>query len=96
MRERLVAILKARSVLAISFLAKAIRSGELVQQFRVRPALQHRRQLPGEVHGIAHAGVHALAAGRAMDVAGITGDEDPAERGSGRRRGGGPDRPRTS
>src|SRR5689334_18667754 len=46
-----------------------------VEKFRLRPALQHGRELPGEVHRVTHAGIHALAAGRTVNMAGIAGDE---------------------
>jgi hypothetical protein len=34
--------------------------------------MNHQRQLPGEIEGVLHAGVHALAAGRAVDMGGIS------------------------
>src|SRR4029079_9989692 len=49
-----------------------------VEKLGPRPALQHGGELPGEIHRITHAGIHALAAGRAMDMAGIAGDEGTA------------------
>ena len=39
-----------------------------VEQHVGRAAREHRRQFPGEIDGVADAGVHALAAGRAMDM----------------------------
>ena len=39
-------------------------------------------ELPGEVEGVLHAGVHALAAGGAVDVGGVAGEEDAAAGGS--------------
>ena len=45
---------------------------------RIGPAAQHLGQLPAEVHRVADAGVHPLAAGRAVDVPGIAGEEGTA------------------
>ena len=44
----------------------------------MRPAVQHGGELPGEVHGVADAGVHALAADRAVDVRGVAEQEGAA------------------
>jgi hypothetical protein len=41
-----------------------------------RPSGEDGGELPGQVHRVADAGVHPLAAGRAMDVSGIPGDQD--------------------
>ena len=49
-----------------------------VQQFRWRPAVHGGGQLPTEIDGVLDARVHALAAGRQMDVRGIAGQQDPA------------------
>ena len=43
-----------------------------------RAAGQDRRQLPGEIDRVADAGVHALAAGRAVDVRGVAEQEGAA------------------
>src|SRR6516165_9231621 len=47
------------------------------QRFAAR-AVNHQRELPGQVECVLHAGVHALAAGRAVDVRSIAGEEDTA------------------
>ena len=39
--------------------------------------VHHVRQFPGEVHGIANAGIHALTADRTVDVCGIAEEEGP-------------------
>ncbi len=49
-----------------------------VQQCFAAVAVDHRRQFPGQVERVLHAGVHALAAGRTVDVGGVAGQEDPA------------------
>jgi hypothetical protein len=46
-----------------------------VEQALVGGALHDGGEFPGEVDRIAHAGVHALAAGRTVDVAGIAAQE---------------------
>jgi len=40
------------------------------EQVGLGDAMNHQRQLPGEIEGVLHAGVHALAAGRAVDMGG--------------------------
>ena len=50
-----------------------------VEQRGRAPALAHQRELPGEVERVLHAGVHALAAGRAVHVRGVAGEEDAAD-----------------
>jgi hypothetical protein len=49
-----------------------------VEQLRVRPTLDDEGELPGEVRRVLHAGVHPLCPGRAVDVGGVAGEEDPA------------------
>src|SRR6185437_15432977 len=50
--------------------------GFVAVEQRVRcPAFHDRRQLPGKVDGVANPGVHALTAGRAVDMRGITAEE---------------------
>ena len=49
-----------------------------VEQMRSAPAFDHRRQLPAQVDRIAHAGVHAKAAMRAVLMHRITGQKHPA------------------
>ena len=41
-------------------------------------AVQDRRQLPGKINGVANSGVHALTAGRTVDVSRIAEQESPA------------------
>ena len=48
-----------------------------VEQRRAGPAARREHQLPGQVEGVLHAGVHPLASHRAVDVAGVSGDEHP-------------------
>ena len=43
-----------------------------------RPPAEHRRQLPGQVHRIADAGVHSLSTDRAVDVGRIAEEERPS------------------
>ena len=45
---------------------------------RVRLAADDPRQQAAERHRVLDAGVHALAAGRAVDVGGVAGQQDPA------------------
>ena len=49
-----------------------------VEQGALGRSLDDVRQLPGQVEGVLHAGVHALAAGRAVDVGGVAGQEHAA------------------
>src|SRR6266478_4349221 len=67
-----VAKLNARSVVATSRRAKPLRSIAVEQAIR-RATGHDRRQFPGEVDGVADPGVHALAAGRAMDMRRVAG-----------------------
>jgi hypothetical protein len=46
-----------------------------VQQAVWRAAGQHGRQFPGQIDGVADAGVHALSADRAMDMRGVAEQE---------------------
>ena len=48
------------------------------QELRPAPALQRRRKLPGQIDGVADAGIHAEPAGRNDEMRGVAGDEDPA------------------
>src|SRR5258707_15146261 len=41
------------------------------QRFRVRQSAPDQRQLPGEIDGILHAGVHPLSTRRAVDMGGV-------------------------
>src|SRR5262249_9760704 len=41
-------------------------------------ALANERQFPGEIESVLHAGVHALPAGRTVDMRGVAGHEDAA------------------
>jgi hypothetical protein len=45
-----------------------------------RAPLQHTCQFPGEIDGIADAGVHTLSAGGAVNVCGIAEQEQPPAR----------------
>ena len=49
-----------------------------VEQDGVRRLPRTAASFQRQVHGVADAGVHPLAAGRAVDVPGIPGQEDPA------------------
>ena len=49
-----------------------------VEQRGVGASVQHRGELPGEVHGVADAGVHPLAADGAVDVRGVAEQEGAA------------------
>ncbi len=51
---------------------------ETVEKAVIGLALQHGRELPGEVDGIADAGVHALSACRTVHMRGIAQQEDAA------------------
>ena len=71
-RPRAVANVKARSVVA----TRAAGEGDPldligIEQRRIRGSPKDLRQLPGQVDGITDAGVHPLAAGRAVDVRGV-------------------------
>ena len=46
----------------------------------MRASAEHGGELPGEIHGIADAGVHALAADRAVNVGGIAQQKRAARR----------------
>jgi len=48
------------------------------QQIAVASAAQHGGELPAEIDRVLDAGVHALAAGRAVDVGGIAGEKHAA------------------
>jgi hypothetical protein len=50
-----------------------------VEQGGVCPAGADQGQFPGQVDGVLDAGVHSLAAGRAVDVRGVAGEQDAAE-----------------
>ncbi|KQX56279.1 hypothetical protein ASE09_26800 [Streptomyces sp. Root66D1] len=47
------------------------------QQAGTGLAPHHERELPAQVHGVLDTRVHALGAGRRMDVGGVARDEDP-------------------
>lgn len=49
-----------------------------VEESGVRVAAQDGGELPAEVRGVLETGVHALPAGRGVDVGGVPGQEDPA------------------
>jgi len=49
-----------------------------LQQLRPGLVLKHQGELPRQVEGVLHAGVHALPTGWAVDVGRITGQEDTA------------------
>ena len=50
-----------------------------VEQPLVAVAVQDEVELPGQVPDVVQAGVHPLAAERAVDVRGVAGDEDPPD-----------------
>src|SRR5579883_957460 len=49
-----------------------------VEQGIGRVSVDHGGELPGQIDGIANAGVHSLAAGRRMNMCSITGEEGAA------------------
>ena len=61
--------------MATNFRAKAIRSGSYVSSSLGSAPVEDGGELPGEVHGVADAGVHPLAADRAVDVGGVSQQE---------------------
>src|SRR3546814_10409721 len=54
-------------------LFRSLRFVTLEQQCRIAVAAQRVCELPAEIDGVLDAGVHALAAGRAVDVGGVAG-----------------------
>ena len=48
------------------------------QRLGLALSLLYQGELPGEVEGVLHAGVHALAAGRAVDVGRVAREHHPA------------------
>ncbi len=48
------------------------------QRLRLAEVARDQRKLPGEIERVLHAGVHTLTACRAVDVRGVSGNEDAA------------------